>query len=49
MTQKAFGNKALGSTQVKEWLRQFKQARTLVESDEYSGKALHQLEPTDHC
>jgi hypothetical protein len=37
MIQKAFGNKAMGHTQVKEWFKQFKEGWTSVESDECSG------------
>ena len=37
MIQKAFGNKAMGCTQVKEWFKLFKEGWTSVESDELSG------------
>jgi hypothetical protein len=37
MIQKAFGNKAMGCTQVKEWFRQFKKGRKSAKSDERSG------------
>jgi len=37
MIQKAFGNKAMGHTQVKEWFKRFKKGWTSVESDECSG------------
>jgi hypothetical protein len=37
MIQKAFGKKAMDSTQVKEWFMQFK-GHTSVESGESSGR-----------
>jgi AraC-like DNA-binding protein len=36
--QKAFGNEAMGCTQVKEWFRHFKEGWTSAESDEHSGR-----------
>jgi hypothetical protein len=36
MIQKAFGNKAIGHTQVKEWFKWFKEGWTSVASDERS-------------
>ena len=38
MIQKAFGNGAMGRTQVKEWCRRFKEGWMSVESDERSGR-----------
>ena len=37
MIQKAFGNKAMGRTRIKEWFKQFKEGWTSVESDKSSG------------
>jgi len=37
MIQKAYGNKAMGLTQVKEWFKQFKAGWMSVESDECSS------------
>jgi len=38
MIQKAFGNEAMGHTQVKEWIRPFKEGRASLESDQCSGR-----------
>jgi len=38
MVQKAFGNEAMGYTQVKEWFWQFIEVWSAVESDECSGR-----------
>jgi hypothetical protein len=38
MVQNAFGNEAMGYTQVKEWFWQFVEVWSLVESDECSGR-----------
>ena len=38
MIQKAFGNEAMGHTQVMEWFRLFKEGQTSAESDERSGR-----------
>jgi hypothetical protein len=36
--QKAFGNEAMGCTQIKEWCRRCKEGRMSVEIDEHSGR-----------
>jgi transposase len=36
--QQAFGNDAMGATQIKEWFNRFKDGRTLVDSDQHSGR-----------
>jgi hypothetical protein len=36
--EKAFGNEAMGRTQVKVWFRWFKEGQTSIESDECSGR-----------
>jgi hypothetical protein len=36
--QQAFGDDAMGATQIKEWFNPFKDRRTLVDSDERSGR-----------
>jgi transposase len=36
--QQAFGDDAMGPTQIKEWFNRFKDGRTLVESDQRSGR-----------
>jgi len=38
LIHKAFGNEAMGHTQIKEWFRQLKVGWTSVESDECSGR-----------
>jgi hypothetical protein len=38
MIQTAFGNEALGCTQIKEWFRWCKEGRMSVKSDEHSGR-----------
>ena len=38
MIQKAFVNKSMGITQMKEWYRWFKNGRTSVDSDPRSGR-----------
>jgi hypothetical protein len=38
MVQKAFGNEAMGYTQVKEWFWQFVEVRSSVEGDKCSGR-----------
>ena len=39
MIQKAFGNEAMGYTQVKEWFCSSKEGQTSVQSDEFSGRS----------
>jgi ribosomal protein S14 len=36
--QQAFGDDAMGATQIKEWFNRFKDGRTLANSDQRSGK-----------
>ena len=36
--QQAFGNEAMGTTQIKEWYNRFKDGRTSVESEARSGR-----------
>jgi hypothetical protein len=36
--QQAFGNDAMGATQIKEWFNRFKDGRTLTDSDQRSGR-----------
>jgi ribosomal protein S14 len=36
--QQAFGDDAMGATQIKEWFNRFKGGRTLVNSDQRSGR-----------
>jgi hypothetical protein len=36
--QQAFGNNAVGVTQIKEWYHQFKNGRTSVDSDQRTGR-----------
>jgi hypothetical protein len=36
--QQAFGDDAMGAMQIKEWFNRFKDGRTLVESDQRSGR-----------
>ena len=36
--QQAFGNEAMGTTQIKEWYNRFKDGRTSVESEAHSGR-----------
>jgi hypothetical protein len=36
--QQAFGDDAMGATQIKEWFNRFKDGRTLVDSDQRSGR-----------
>jgi transposase len=38
MIQEAFGNEAMGLTQVKEWFRRFKEGQISAKSDERSGR-----------
>ena len=40
MIQKAFVDKSMGITQIKEWYRRFKNGRTSVDSDPRSGPPL---------
>jgi hypothetical protein len=37
-SQQAFSDDAMGATQIKEWFNCFKDGRTLVDSDQHSGK-----------
>jgi transposase len=36
--QQAFGDDAMGATQIKEWFNRFKDGRTLVDRDQRSGR-----------
>jgi transposase len=36
--QQAFGDDAMGATQIKEWFNRFKDGRTLADSDQHSGR-----------
>jgi hypothetical protein len=36
--QQAFGNDAMGVTQIKEWYNRFKSGRTSVDSDQRTGR-----------
>jgi hypothetical protein len=36
--QQAFGNDAMGATQIKEWFNRFKDERTLADSYQRSGR-----------
>jgi hypothetical protein len=36
--QQAFGNDAMGATQIKVWFNRFKDGRTLADSDQCSGR-----------
>jgi transposase len=36
--QQAFGNDAVGATQIEEWFNRFKDGRTLADSNQRSGK-----------
>jgi hypothetical protein len=36
--QQAFGNDAMGATQIKEWYDRFKNGRTSVDSDQRTGR-----------
>jgi hypothetical protein len=36
--QQAFGDDAMGATQIKEWFNRFKDGRTLADSDQCSGR-----------
>jgi transposase len=36
--QRAFGDDAMGATQIKEWFNRFKDCRTLADSDQRSGR-----------
>jgi transposase len=36
--QQAFGNDAMGATQIKEWFNHFKDGHTLADSDQRSGR-----------
>jgi hypothetical protein len=36
--QQAFGNDAMGVTQIKEWFNRFKDGRMSADSDQYSGR-----------
>jgi histone-lysine N-methyltransferase SETMAR len=36
--QQAFGDDSMGATQIKEWFNRFKDDRTLVDSDQRSGR-----------
>jgi AraC-like DNA-binding protein len=36
--QQAFGDDAMGAMQIKEWFNRFKDGRTLVDSDQCSGR-----------
>jgi hypothetical protein len=36
--QQAFGDDAMGATQIKEWFNRFKDGRTLVDCDQCSGR-----------
>jgi transposase len=36
--QQAFDDDAMGGTQIKEWFNRFKDGRTLVDSDQRSGR-----------
>ena len=36
--QKAFGNKCMRKTRIKEWYNRFKGGRTFVDSDSHSGR-----------
>jgi hypothetical protein len=38
--QQAFGDDAMGATQIKEWFNHFKDGRTLADSDQRSGRPL---------
>jgi hypothetical protein len=37
--QQAFGDGAMGATQIKEWFNRFKYGRTLADSDQCSGRS----------
>jgi hypothetical protein len=36
--QQAFGDDSMGATQIKEWFNRLKDGRTLVDSDQLSGR-----------
>jgi hypothetical protein len=36
--QQAFGDDAMGATQIKDWFNRFKDGRTLADSDQHSGR-----------
>jgi transposase len=36
--QQAFGDDAMGATQIKEWINRFRDGRTLADSDQSSGR-----------